>query len=256
MLHGDPAVAVQDRLGQPGGARGEQHVERVVERHPGELQRARLGGEVRPGGRALGGRTRPGRGRASRPASRRWAGAARIASTSPRRSIALRAVAVAVDGDQDLRCDLLPAVGHALGAELRRAGAEDRAQAGRGEEHGEGLGDVRAVRRHPVPALDARREQAHPHLARRGRAARSRSAGPRRGPGNARRRRCRGRRGRASAASPRRSSAAPRGTRRHPASQRRPARPSAATSDGTSKNRHTASQNASCSSTDHCHRSA
>ena len=58
VLDGDAAVAVHDRLRQPGGARAEQHVQRVVERAPartssgaspvGEQRRGQVGAAVGP----------------------------------------------------------------------------------------------------------------------------------------------------------------------------------------------------------------
>ena len=48
VLEQDAAVAVDDRLRQPGGARGEQHVERVVERDLVEGQLPGLGEQLVP----------------------------------------------------------------------------------------------------------------------------------------------------------------------------------------------------------------
>ena len=74
----------------------------------------------------------------------------------------LVAVAVAVDRDQHRGCDLAPPVDHAAGAELRRARREDRADARRGQQQHQGLGDVRQVRRDPVAALDTEPDQPRP----------------------------------------------------------------------------------------------
>ncbi len=55
VLEDDPAVPVHDRLGQPGGAGGVEHPQRMIERHLLELQPARLSGELVPGQRGRAG---------------------------------------------------------------------------------------------------------------------------------------------------------------------------------------------------------
>ena len=59
--------------------------------------------------------------------------------------VLLAAVAVAVDGEQDDRFDLLEAVQDAAGAEVGGAGRPDAADGGCGEEGDDGLRDVREV---------------------------------------------------------------------------------------------------------------
>ena len=71
----------------------------------------------------------------------------------------LAAVAVAAHREQHLRGDLREPVDHAVRAEIRRAGRPDGAQAGRGQQADDRLGDVRQERGHPVPLADAERAQ-------------------------------------------------------------------------------------------------
>ena len=59
VLEEDPAVAVDDRLGQPGRPRREQHVQRVVERDRLDGERRRLGEQRRPRRPRRGPRQRP-----------------------------------------------------------------------------------------------------------------------------------------------------------------------------------------------------
>ena len=61
VLEEDPAVAVDDRLRQPGRARRVEDVQRVRERHGLELERAGLGEKLVPGDR-VGDLVRPLRG--------------------------------------------------------------------------------------------------------------------------------------------------------------------------------------------------
>jgi hypothetical protein len=49
VLEQHPAVAVDDRLGQARRSRGEQHVERVLERHACKAQRRELAEQLLPG---------------------------------------------------------------------------------------------------------------------------------------------------------------------------------------------------------------
>ena len=74
--------------------------------------------------------------------------------------VLLAVVGVAVAADEHLRLDLGEPVDHAARAEIRRAGRPDRAQAGRGEEADDRLGDVRQQGRDPVAAADAEPAQA------------------------------------------------------------------------------------------------
>ena len=150
------AVAVHDRLRQPGGARREEHVERVVE-GDGLERRAR---RARPAGRPT--RRRPGarsrrRGRARR--ARAVGRPARISATCSRRSTGAVAVGVAADREQHLGLDLAEARQHAARAELRRARRPRRPEAGGGQEGDERLGDVRQVGDDAVAGADAEAPQ-------------------------------------------------------------------------------------------------
>src|SRR5438105_4670474 len=54
----------------------------------------------------------------------------------------LAAIRIAIDGEQDLRLDLLETINHAPAAEIRRTTRPDRAQAGAGQEGHDRLRDV------------------------------------------------------------------------------------------------------------------
>ena len=156
VLEQDAAVAVDDRLRQPGRARAVEDVERMVERDLLEAQRPRLGAAARPRSIASGNgrRARIG-GRGATTVARRLGSAARMAATSSARSTVAVAVAIAVDGEEHLRLDLAEAIDHAAHAELGRAARPDRAQRGRGQQRDERLRHVRQVRGHPVAAAHA-----------------------------------------------------------------------------------------------------
>ena len=72
------------------------------------------------------------------------------------------AVAIAGDREQHRGLELPKAVEHAARPELRGARRPDRAEAGRGEEAHERLGDVRHIRGDPVAAPDAEPLEARP----------------------------------------------------------------------------------------------
>ena len=154
-------MPVHDRLGQAGGARREQHVQRGGERHALELQRAGFGDEVGPGLRPVGVDRvvvevrQPDDGvDALQPGPDGLDLGATVDG--------LVAVPVAVDGEQQLRLDLLPPVDDALHAELRRARAEHRTQAGRGQHQHQRLGDVRCIGGDPVAGTDAEAHESEP----------------------------------------------------------------------------------------------
>ena len=110
VLEQDPAVAVHDRLGLAGGAGGEQHAQRVGERHRLELELAGLGEQLVPADARRAARpARTARGR------RGAASAARRGSAATSRAAVdvLVAVAVAGDGEQHRRLDLREPVDHA-----------------------------------------------------------------------------------------------------------------------------------------------
>ena len=161
VLDEDAAVAVHDRLGEPGGPGGVQDVERVVERDVVDLEVGRLGDQLGPGHRpvvpgrlGVGGQVRHRHGRAQRrqlgPDRRHLGGAVDGAV----------AVAVAVHRQQHGGLDLAQPVDDAAGAELRRARRPDRAQAGRGQEGDDRLGDVGQVGGHAVAAAHPQPHQA------------------------------------------------------------------------------------------------
>ena len=209
-------MAVDDRLRQAGRARGEEHVQRVVERHRLELERRRPRRASSSHATASGSVVRPRygtwttcRATAGPRGSRRPARAGR-----PR----LLAVAVAVDGEQHGRLELAEPVDHAARRRTpaRRSPRPRRGSRSRGTRRasrGCSAGTRRRGRRGRRRAAAARRARARP-----GRAARRRSARTGRGTASGRRprlRRC-PRRGRACA---RRSSAARPGTTRRRASR-------------------------------------
>ena len=162
LLYEDPAVALDDRLRQAGGARGVEHPERVVEGQLLELDLARLArveqlpvadrvaqaGEVGLGLQV---------GQDDRVLDRLHlgeqpgddVGAVEVASV----------VAVAVDAEEHLGLDLREAVDHAAGAEVGRAARPDGADRGGGEEGDQGLGQVRHVGGDAVAGTDPERAQ-------------------------------------------------------------------------------------------------
>ena len=88
---------------------------------------------------------------------------------SRRRSVqSWRAATVGVvgAGEQHGRGDLAEAVEHPGGAEVRRRGAEHRAEPGRGQHDGAGLGAVGHPGRHPVPGPHSGVDQKLLHPAR------------------------------------------------------------------------------------------
>ena len=170
-------MAVDDRLRLAGGARGEQHAQRVRERDRLEREISRFREQLGPGRRV--GQCVRAVGDVHDVLDGRQPGADLgdlLAAVD-----VLGAVAVAGDGQQHLRLDLPEPVDHAAGAELRGAARPDRAQAGGGQERHQGLGDVRQVGHHPVAPADAEPLQARRGPVRPGRAAAPRSARPGRG---------------------------------------------------------------------------
>ena len=149
VLEQDPALALDDRLRQPGRAGGVQDPQRVVERDALEGQLRVLAEEaVLPA--------------AAVEVAERDELAADLAVDARdglRAVEVLAVVAVAVDGQEHLRLDLREAVDHAARAEVGRAARPDGADRGGGEERRDRLGDVRHVGRHAVALLDAERAQ-------------------------------------------------------------------------------------------------
>ena len=158
VLEEDPAVAVDDRLREPGRAGAVEHPERVVEGDVREGERLvlALGQEVVPGVASgapraaapveVGQDDRPLEAAASRPA----------APDDIEPVVVAPAVAVAVDGEQDARLDLREAVDDAAHAEVGRAARPDRAEARARVEGDGGLEDVGDVRDDAVARADPR----------------------------------------------------------------------------------------------------
>ena len=158
----DAARPVDDALGNPGRARGEEDVEGMVERKPAELDlpRAPRADEVvEPGGvgdrRDVGIRLRVGDDdhalhRRETPDDLRQAVEARVPLPLPE---------VAIGRQEDARFDLPEAVEHALHAEVGRGGRDRGPEARRGEHVHDGLRHVGHVAGHPVARLDSERVQ-------------------------------------------------------------------------------------------------
>ncbi len=162
VLEQDAALALDDRLGQAGGAGGVEDPERVVEGDALEAQLGALAGgqQLLPAHRAaqggevgLGIEVGEDDGVLEARHLRLEAGD-RLAAVE-----VLAAVAVAVDGEEDPGLDLGEAVDDAGGAEVGRAAGPDRADARRGEEGDDRLGDVRHVGDDAVAALHAEAAQ-------------------------------------------------------------------------------------------------
>ncbi len=159
MLEQDAALAVDDRLGQARRPRRVENPERVGERELGErqlplaLHRRQRGGGVEPLRRGI----RVQIGNDDRvPECRQLALQLgdRVAAIE-----VLAPVAVAVDGEQDLRLDLRETVDDGADAEVRRAARPRRADARAREEDLDRLGDVGQVADDPVAGLDAQLAQ-------------------------------------------------------------------------------------------------
>ncbi len=163
VLEQDPALALDDRLRQAGGAGGVEDPERVVE---GDALEPQLGALARreqllPGDRPVepaevGVRVEVGEDDGPLEARHR-----RLQLGDHVAAVKVpAAVAVAVDREQDLGLDLGEAVDDAGGSEVGRAARPDCADAGGREEGGDRLGDVRHVGDDPIAALDPEPAQA------------------------------------------------------------------------------------------------
>ena len=175
VLEQDAALALDDRLRQPGGAGGVEDPERVVEGDPLEVELGALAGvgELLPGHRVVeaaevGVGIEVGKDdRAGQARHRRLQLGDHVAAVE-----VPAAVAVAVDREQDLGLDLGEAVDDAGRAEVGRAARPDRADAGRGEEGDDRLRDVREVGDDAVATLDPEGRAGRRPRRRPGRAAR------------------------------------------------------------------------------------
>ncbi len=154
-------MAMDDRLRQSGGPRGEEHAERVVEVHRVEFERPGLGHQLIPFGgvRELVIGTPQVR-EVDHVLERRQRGTD-LGDLCPPVD-RLLAVAVAGDRQQQLRVELAEAVDHAARPELRRAGRPDRTEAGAREEGDQRLGDVRQIGDDAVPGADPEALQPRP----------------------------------------------------------------------------------------------
>ena len=153
------AVAVDDPLRRPGGARGEEHVERVVEGDGLEDGRRGRPGQGRPRLATPGGPPRP----AARPTTtgmRRLSSAPGDLGHGGPPVVGAPAVAIAVAGDQRRGTQLGEAIERAGGCEVGRAGRPDRADAGARQVGDHRLGAVGQVAGHHVAAADAALAQA------------------------------------------------------------------------------------------------
>ena len=161
MLDQLTAVSVHDRFRQPGRARGEQDVNRVVERDLLELERCALGCQLLPadGIRDLGVSER----NPDHVLDRRDPPPDRLDLPAPV-DVAV-AVAVSADGQKHARLDLREAVDDAAGPELRGASGPDRADACGRDEADQRLGDIRHVRDHAIAFSDSEAQKPGPHPA-------------------------------------------------------------------------------------------
>ena len=147
-------MAVDDRLGKPGGAAGIDDPERMIERQPcgfegvdlrpgrgQDVRKPRIGGCVRSV--AMDDDMFDGRKRS-----------AQFVDHLPPVMLPSR-IGYAVAGDQHFWLDLLEAVDHRGRRHIRRTDAPDRADAGGGEKGDDGLRDVGEVGRDPIAGADA-----------------------------------------------------------------------------------------------------
>ena len=153
-LEHHPAVAVDDRLRQAGGAARIDDPERVVERQPGRRERRVVGDqrvEVVRRARRPGERADVGLG-VEVAQQHRVAHARQLVDQAAQHRQAVggdAAVDVAVDADHDLGLDLAEAVEDRQRPHVGRAHRPDRAQAGAGEEGDRGLRQVGQDRARP-----------------------------------------------------------------------------------------------------------
>ena len=154
VLEEDPPMAVDDRFGQPGGPRREQHTQRMVERHLLELGCAVAGGQLVPGDE-VGAERGPVEIVASvchiDDMADRWQGGRDVGDVAAAVDVGVP-VPIPTDGEEHRWLDLSEAVDDAALAELGSAGRPRRAETRTGEEGSEGLGDVRQVTHDAVAA--------------------------------------------------------------------------------------------------------
>ncbi len=151
------AMAVDDGLGQAGGAAGVDDPQRVVEGQPFGLEGRRGRVVARRDLAVVGGIGQP---RLQIQVGHKdhmlHAGQACAQLRQHGHAVDIApGVVHAIDGDQRLGRDLAKAVQHRVGAHVGRADAPDGAQAGRGQQGDHGLGDVGQVGSHAVAAAHA-----------------------------------------------------------------------------------------------------
>ena len=159
LLDEDAAVAVGDRLRQPGGTGGEQDPQRMTERHLLELElrgrHRRVVHDLIPGlGPGIPGDRLPGR--SGHVDHLLEAGQQRDDLLHLGAAVVVpAAVAVAVYAEQDLRRQLAESVADPTPAEVGGAAGPDGADAGRGQHRDHRLRDVRHAGGDPVAGADA-----------------------------------------------------------------------------------------------------
>ncbi len=144
---------MHDPLGPAGGARGEQHPQRVAERHRLRYQVSRTRGArpAEPSGCGVRGEAEPGK------HDRRAQGGQQRGQLAdvPAPVECPPAVPVSVGRDEHHRLQLPQAVGRRRRRVVLAAAGPDGAEARRGQEGDDRLGRVRHVPRDPVPGTDS-----------------------------------------------------------------------------------------------------
>lgn len=153
VLDEDAALGLDDRFGEPGGAGGVQHPQRVVEGDLLEDGFGVRGGECGPFEGAFGGG-----GAEQRDVDDGAQGGEFAAQFGDRLGavVFLAAVAVAVDGEEDDGFDLLEPVEDAAGTEIRGARGPDTADGRGGEKRDDRLRNIGEVAADAVAGANPR----------------------------------------------------------------------------------------------------